>query len=187
MNYQTILTRPVSRYVLALTVGLLGAIAAVPTLAQSIYSKPLQLAQADSLTGSWRLVNMGEIGSPAVVPQDSELTAEFAEKRISGSGGCNRFMGGYETQQAGTVSIGPLASTFMACEPPILDQESRYLKALQAAQRYELDDQGQLAIFYRTDQESGVLRFASQTTRSTPETSPQNPPQTTPENVRGLW
>ncbi len=161
----------VSRYIFALSMGLLSAV--TPALAES-NSRPaaLQMAQADSLTGSWRLVNMGEIGSPGVVLQANELTAEFAESRISGSGGCNRFMGGYEIPQAGTLSIGPLASTFMACEQPIANQEAQYLKALQAAQRYELDDEGQLAIFYRTDQESGVLRFAGQNAG---------------QNVRGLW
>ena len=102
-----------------------------------------------------------------VVPQANELTAEFAENRISGAGGCNRFMGGYKTEGE-QLSVEPLASTFKACESGLMTQEARYLKALQAAQRYEVDRQGQLCIFYKTEQETGVLRFASQ-------------------NVRGLW
>lgn len=69
-------------------------------------------------------------------------------------------MGGYQTQGE-QLSIGPLASTFMACEEPIANQEFKYLNALQAAQRYEVD-QGQLTIFYQTEQESGVLRFTAQ-------------------------
>lgn len=141
-----------------------GSAMAAPALAQP---PEIQVAQASALSGSWRLVNMGELTSPMMVPQATQLTADFADGRISGSGGCNRFMGGYQTQ-AGTLTVEPLASTFMACEESIASQESRYLKALQAAQRYEVDSQGQLSIFYKTEQESGVLRFASQ-------------------NVRGLW
>ncbi len=155
-----------TQYALALAAGFLSVIAA-PAIAQPSSSSASQMAQASALTGSWRLVNMGEVGSPAVVPQDNELTAEFADGRIAGSGGCNRFMGSYKAE-AGTLTIDePLASTLMACEPPIASQETRYLRALEAAQRYEITNQG-LAIFYQTEQESGVLRFTSQ-------------------NVRGLW
>lgn len=144
-------------------------VAAGPALAQPASERPnmpVQMAQSSSLSGNWRLVIMGEPTSPGVVPQATELTAEFAGDRITGSGGCNRFMGGHEAQ-GGQLSIGPLASTFMACEEPVMSQEMKYLAALQGAQRYEVNDQG-LTIFYQTEQESGVLRFTAQ-------------------NVRGLW
>jgi len=144
-----------------------GVTAASPAIAQSPSARtlPLQMAQVSSLSGSWRLVIMGEPTSPGVVPQATKLTAEFSDGHISGSGGCNRFMGGYHTQ-GDQLSIGPLASTFMACEQPVMGQEMKYLAALQGAQRYEIDRQGQLTIFYRTEQESGVLRFTTQTVRA---------------------
>ena len=156
-------------YVAALVVGMVGVTAANLAAAQPAFDKtpPVQLAQSSALSGSWRLVAMGEPASPGAVPQATELTAEFADGRISGSGGCNRFMGGYKTQGE-QLTIEPLASTSMACEGNAMGQEAKYLKALQAAQRYEVDSQGRLTIFYQIDQQSGVLRFASQ-------------------NVRGLW
>jgi heat shock protein HslJ len=149
------------------TCGVVGVSVLHPALAQPSLEtgQILHMAQSDALSGSWRLVSMGELSSPAVVPLATELTAEFGDERIAGSGGCNRFMGSYETPQAGTLSIGPLASTFKACETPVMNQEMRYLQALQAAQRYEMNDQGDLAIFYQTEQESGVLRFTTQAVR----------------------
>jgi heat shock protein HslJ len=147
-----------------LTTGTVGVTVTIPAVAQHPLNstQPLQMAQS-SLTGNWRLVNMTVSGTPTpmVPPQSTQLTAEFSGDRISGSGGCNRFMGGFQTQGE-QLSIGPLASTFKACEESILDQEIRYLKALEGAERYEVNGQ-ELTISYQTEQESGVLRFAAET------------------------
>jgi heat shock protein HslJ len=129
-----------------------------------------EIAQSpSSIVGSWRLVNMteGNTPTPMVPPQNVELTAEFSGDRISGSGGCNRFFGGYQTTED-KLSITTLGSTRKACQETILAQEAKYLSALQGAQRYETDSQGRLEIFYQTERGAGVLRFTSQ-------------------NVRGLW
>ncbi|GAB4369741.1 MAG: hypothetical protein Kow00121_09890 [Elainellaceae cyanobacterium] len=150
-----------------LTIGLFGATAVSSAMASVFPKHSLLMAQTTSLSGSWRLANMTESAAPTpMVPStDTELTADFADGRITGSGGCNRFMGGYETQGE-QLSIGPLASTFMACEEAVMNQETRYLSALQGAQRYEIDDQGQLTIVYQTEQESGVLRFVPQSVQA---------------------
>lgn len=149
-----------------LIIGYVGA-ATLPVMAQYA-EKPLsfQVVQsASAIAGSWRLATISESGAPTpmVPPQIPELTADFAGGRVTGSGGCNRFMGDYKTK-ANQLSIGVLASTRKACEQAVMTQEFKYLKALQGAQRYEVDNQG-LQIFYETAQESGVLRFTSQTVR----------------------
>ncbi|WP_416666533.1 META domain-containing protein [Egbenema bharatensis] len=152
-----------------LTLGLVQMVAAIPGLAVPLLEEQL-MAQTASITGNWRLVSITESATPTpmVPPQTTELTADFSGDRITGSGGCNRFMGGFTT--AGEqLNVGPLATTFMACEAAVMDQEMRYLAALQGAQRYEVDDQGQLAIFYQTEQGTGILRFTSA------------------QAVRGLW
>jgi heat shock protein HslJ len=168
MNYQSALIHQLTRYTAMLVVGLVGVVATNAAMAQppSDPAQPQQMAQASSIEGSWRLVNLTEPGSPMpmVVPKTPELTADFAGDRISGSGGCNRFNGGFETK-GDRLSIGPLASTFMACEPPAMNQETKYLMALQGAQRYEVNGDG-LQIFYKTDRGSGVLRFTSQAVRA---------------------
>ncbi len=146
--------------------GCVGVMTTNLVMAQPTFNKTsIFMAQSSAIAGSWRLVSMGAADAPTASPQTTELTANFEGDRISGSGGCNRFTGSYQTESS-TLSIGALASTRRACEQSIMIQETRYLAALQAAQRYELDNQGELQIFYQTEQESGVLRFTSQTVRA---------------------
>lgn len=149
--------------------GAIGLTLINPAIAQypAVTTPPLQMAQSSSLTGNWRLANMTLPGSPMPMLPSTDLTADFANGRVSGSGGCNRFNGSYKTTGNQQLSIGPLATTYKACEEGVMTQEANYLKALQAAQRYEVNQDG-LQIFYTTDQGSGVLRFVSQ-------------------DVRGLW
>ncbi|HEY9752877.1 MAG TPA: META domain-containing protein [Coleofasciculaceae cyanobacterium] len=118
------------------------------------------MAQAPaSIAGNWQLANMTEDPFPTPMVPVGDLTVEFANSKVFGSAGCNRFNGGYKTT-GNQLAIGPLASTFMACEPAVMQQETRFLAALQGAQRYEVNDQG-LQIFYKTDKASGVMRFTA--------------------------
>ncbi|HIK14673.1 MAG TPA: META domain-containing protein [Leptolyngbyaceae cyanobacterium M33_DOE_097] len=156
---------------LATGMAILGAGACTVVGVNSAIAYPLQqgvqpqyMAQSSSaIAGKWRLVNMteGDSPMPMVLPRSPEVTAEFEGDRLYGSGGCNRFNGGFETSD-GSLAIGPLASTFKACEEAIMQQETKYLQALQGAQRYEVNRDG-LQIFYQTEQGSGVLRFVAQT------------------------
>lgn len=148
----------------------IGAAIAPHAIAQTTSppSSALQLAQATpSLSGSWRLANMtaGDFPTPMLPAGEEPLTAEFAGDRLTGSGGCNRFTGGFETT-GNQLTVGPLATTFMACEPEIMNQESQYLNALQGAQQYDLDDEGNLTITYQTEEGGGVLRFVPQGIRA---------------------
>ncbi|GAB4156378.1 MAG: hypothetical protein Fur0046_36340 [Cyanobacteria bacterium J069] len=146
-----------------MTAGLVGA--GLPVWARSPIRDRPQLAQAAELVGSWRLVSMAGI-APGVPSRDVMLTAEFAGDRLSGSGGCNRFMGPYQAT-GDQLAIGPLASTERACEAFLMSQEFRYLTALQGAQRYDLSPNS-LVIYYQNERESGELRFV-------------------PAAIRGLW
>jgi heat shock protein HslJ len=96
---------------------------------------------APELAGpTWQLLsyNNGRGGVQSILA-DTQPTATFgADGQISGSGGCNTFSGPYQST-ASTLSIGPLASTFKACEQPIMDQETAYLNALQQTSTYRFD------------------------------------------------
>ena len=73
---------------------------------------------------------------------EGEITAEFASGEVAGSAGCNTYTGPYaSTRAAGknTIKIGPLASTMMACDEPLMDQESLYLAALESATEYTIE------------------------------------------------
>jgi uncharacterized lipoprotein YbaY len=93
-----------------------------------------------SLTGTtWRatMVNNGR-GGVASVLSGTELTAVFGtDGQVSGSGGCNTFNGAYQVS-GNSISIGPLATTFRACESAISTQEQAYLAALQASKTYAI-------------------------------------------------
>jgi heat shock protein HslJ len=158
MNSKHTRYQQVTGRILVLAIGLGSIVVPQPGIA-SLAAEQL-MAQTSSITGNWRLVSITESATPTpmVPPQTTELTADFSGDRITGSGGCNRFMGGFATTGE-QLSVGPLATTFMACEEVVMNQEMRYLAALQGAQRYEIDDQGQLAIFYQTEQGTGTLRF----------------------------
>ena len=54
---------------------------------------------------------------------------------VFGDSGCNRFAGGYKVE-GDAITIGPLASTMMACEQPRMDAEQSFLTKLQAAVSY---------------------------------------------------
>jgi heat shock protein HslJ len=87
---------------------------------------------ADPLAGSWTVTgfNTGDsVDSPA---EGTELTVTFENGAVSGSSGCNTFNGSY-TLTGTTLAIGPLASTKMACEQPVMDQETAFLTTLQGA------------------------------------------------------
>jgi heat shock protein HslJ len=69
-----------------------------------------------------------------------QATLTFPEVgKIAGNGSCNRFFGPGEISGA-TIKLGPLASTRMACPEAVMNQEMKYLAALQAAERFEWKD-----------------------------------------------
>lgn len=149
-----------------LTVGSVGVWMGNEAIARplpDLSSGPLYMAQTPTLQGSWRLANMTAPPFPTPMMVTTEITADFANGRVTGSGGCNRYNGSYTTT-GNQLKIGPLASTFKACEPQIMEQESRYLKALQQAVRYEVSQEG-LQVYYKNEEGEGVLRFTSQTVR----------------------
>lgn len=158
--------------ILAVLVGFMGSVPTEAAIAQQILQDdatahiPWHLAQASSIQGNWVLRNMTEPPFPTPMVPSGELTADFSNGRLAGTGGCNQFKGSYKITGNG-ITVSPLASTFKACEEAVMTQEGRYLKALQAATRFQVSGDS-LEIFYKTDEGEGVLRFSS-------------------KSVRGLW
>jgi len=90
---------------------------------------------AAPLVGSeWRLEDLGGRG----VLDRVQATLAFPEAgRVAGNSSCNRFFGSYTLMQD-RIALGQLAGTRMACAPAVDEQETRYLDALQKAQRLEV-------------------------------------------------
>jgi heat shock protein HslJ len=98
-------------------------------------------AQSSDLAGTSWIVTGYNNGKQAVVSvaAGTELTANFsADGRLSGSAGCNNYTAGYTTD-GNKISIGPAATTMMACEQAVMDQEQQYLAALATAAVYRID------------------------------------------------
>lgn len=82
----------------------------------------------NGLRGSeWRLTRLGDqtIEAEAMIAFGSDGMA-------SGHSGCNRFSGSF-TEDRETITIGPLASTRMACPGELMTLETDYLQALGTA------------------------------------------------------
>lgn len=80
-----------------------------------------------SLVGTaWRAE---EIDGRAVLERvESSLTFDTAQ-RIVGQAACNRYFGTFELDE-GRIRLKPAGTTRMACPPPVMEQESRFLAAL---------------------------------------------------------
>jgi heat shock protein HslJ len=91
---------------------------------------------SDLAGSSWLLEDLAGAG----VIDDARASLEFTEAgRVSGSATCNRFNGSV-TMTGDSISFGPLASTRKACPEALMNQESKYLAALGAAERFEVKD-----------------------------------------------
>jgi heat shock protein HslJ len=65
---------------------------------------------------------------------------------VTGTTGCNTF-NGEVTIDGGELTLGPLATTRMACADPAAgEQEQAYLAALESVTGYTIDDQGRLVL-----------------------------------------
>ncbi len=92
-----------------------------------------------SLEGTkWVMTAYAVDGSMQDALSDTAVDAMFADGTVSGTGGCNQYNGSYELD-GDKLTVGMLAGTMMACEPPILDQETAYMKALQSAASFKID------------------------------------------------
>jgi heat shock protein HslJ len=59
--------------------------------------------------------------------------------KIAGNGSCNRFFGSAEIN-GNAIKFSGLGSTRMACPEEIMNQETKYLQALETAERFEWKD-----------------------------------------------
>jgi heat shock protein HslJ len=100
-------------------------------------------AASSGLAGtSWKVTNYnnGNQGVESLII-GSEISLNFGtDGQVNGSAGCNRYSGPYQSKDA-ALQVGSLATTRMACATPngVMDQEAKYLTALQKAATYSID------------------------------------------------
>jgi heat shock protein HslJ len=88
---------------------------------------------------SWVLVSYRSAGGATQqVPPAAEVTARFDQGTVAGNAGCNSYSGPYNLSGS-DLTVGDIASTAMACPPPLDRIEQAYLTNLQASATYATD------------------------------------------------
>ncbi len=103
-------------------------------------------------TTAWVLESAPGIDLPA----GGSASATFADGRVSGSTGCNRFTAAY-TLEGDQLELGMIASTRMACAPPLLALEQAYVAALGRVARWRIEGED---LTLSDAQGNELLRFA---------------------------
>lgn len=122
---------------------------------------PEQAASTELAHSEWVLQDL----NGGVVLPDVQATLAFPEAgKVTGHGSCNRFFGSAEITGS-AIKLSAVGSTRMTCSEAVMAQETKYLEALRAAERFEAKDQ-QLLIYCRGFEKP--LRFARVPLKATP-------------------
>jgi heat shock protein HslJ len=103
----------------------------------------------------WQLVEID--GSPLPEGIEAPLIL-FENGTVRGFAGCNRFTAPVKETKPGEIDIGPGAATKKACPPPQMELEDKFLKQLDAVDRYTYLD-GRLALSWNKGDSTGLLLF----------------------------
>ncbi len=121
-----------------------------------------------SLAGTWELTEL-VVDDGIVELPDPPPTITIETGMIDGNGGCNRFSGPINRGDDGSLTVGPLSQTEMACE--VLDFEAVYVGALASATAWEGSPDGitfvsgNATIAYRPHTEAPVVEASLFETR----------------------
>ena len=108
--------------------------------------------QASFIGTSWQVESVGQAEDGIAPIEGTHATLSFGVERYSGSGGCNYFLGVYDTNYD-TLRLGTPAQTNLTCESPegLMKQEASYLQALANVVEYREED-GKLLAYTVDDQ-----------------------------------
>lgn len=94
----------------------------------------------------WLRTPAASVPTPPGAPrQEQQFQLDPFNRSLTGSGDCNRFTGSY-TLEKDKLQLLPVVSTMLECEPEVSIDESAFLQALRAVQRWRLDSRGRLEL-----------------------------------------
>lgn len=93
------------------------------------------------LAGDWTVTRLGT----APLADASGVILAFADGQVSGNSGCNRFTGSYSLTGE-SLSLGPIATTRMACPAPQMETEQAVLAALASVTGFDIAEDGSLLL-----------------------------------------
>jgi heat shock protein HslJ len=109
---------------LALVIGISGCASSMSTPVES------------DLAGAWTVEYIGE--RPVI--DNSPATIEFAgDGRVGGNACCNRFSGAYWLSGS-SLTFSKLVSTKKMCFPALMEQETRFLAALERVAKVQIQN-----------------------------------------------
>ncbi len=134
-------------------------------------------APRNPLLGKWTVDSYGVPPSSVVaVLPDTEIDVVFGIGTVGGFAGCNSFSGTYGTNGT-VVRISRLATTRLACDDAVMEQETAFLEALQGAALVE--PRG--ATLNLTDRKGGIAVALARPMPPEPDASASPTPSPTPE------
>ncbi|WP_417445454.1 META domain-containing protein [Kangiella sp.] len=81
-----------------------------------------------------------------MLAEESRISLNFnAESQLSGIASCNRYTSSYNLTGEG-LTVSPITTTLMACEPSLMEQEANFLKHLANVSRFDITEHGQLIL-----------------------------------------
>lgn len=101
------------------------------------------LPPAELAASAWQVENIDERG---IIDRSMVTLALDDDGRIAGSAGCNRYFGTLYVD-GDVFTVSGIGSTRRACVAALMNQEQRFLRALEDAARYALDAVGRLEIY----------------------------------------
>ncbi len=97
-------------------------------------------ATSGSLEGTlWQMTAYRNIDGEMIESlPDVKTTAQFEDGSVGGNSGCNGYNGSYQIDGK-KISFGPMMSTLMACPPPMMEQETGYMAALDMVDAFKVN------------------------------------------------
>jgi heat shock protein HslJ len=108
--------------------------------------------------GNWTLATWIENRQTQKLVPKQDVTLQFAEDIVSGMASCNNYQGSVKWLSQTTVKMGGLSTTRKLCRPEVMNQEKRFLKALQNTQSVTVTN-NQIKVQYKVDQGMGEMVF----------------------------
>jgi heat shock protein HslJ len=122
----------------------------------------------DLSDAEWVLVELAS-GEPA--PADPAVTLQYRDSALAGRGGCNRYTAAVKPgAQPGEISIPRIVATRMSCPGSADALEHRYLRQLEAVQRYTFRA-GRLLLTYKSENRPQSMTFEAADRTGTPASS----------------
>lgn len=82
-----------------------------------------------------------------MLTEESRISLNFnADFQLSGIASCNRYTSSYSLTGE-SLTVSPITTTLMACEPSLMKQEADFLKHLANVNRFDITKDGQLILY----------------------------------------